>query len=245
MARWDPKLYAQFEAQRQRPSEDLLARIPRGPRARVVDLGCGSGISTQALRHKYPLARLSGIDNSQDMLKAARQRLPDVAFEHADVVHWADGPADLLFANALFQWAPNHIEVMARLIGQLTPGGCLAAQMPDNVDEPSHALMREVAAREPFRGKLARVGETRSRIGAFADYDAALAPLCETVDIWRTTYVHRLESPDAIVAWVEGAGLRPFLSPLSPEERAHFLALYRDEIAKAYHRRGWGGGSCG
>ena len=42
--------------------------------------------------------------------------------------------------------------------------------MPDNFDQPSHALMREVAARAPFRDKLANASAARETIGAFADY---------------------------------------------------------------------------
>ncbi len=130
---------------------------------------------------------------------------------------------------------------MARLAGELAPLGCLAVQMPDNEDEPTHVLMREIAAEPRFRDKLAGAAGARETIGSFADYDAALFPLCDEIDIWRTVYVHRLDGPDAIVAWVESAGLRPFLAPLGPEERAAFLARYRAAIAGAYPPRAGGG----
>jgi trans-aconitate 2-methyltransferase len=131
--------------------------------------------------------------------------------------------------------------MMARLAADLPPGGCLAAQMPDNRAEPTHVLMREIAAKPAFRDKLASVSATRDEIGDFGDYDAALSPVCDLVDMWRTTYVHRLESAEAIVAWVEGAGLRPFLAPLNLDERAHYLEFYREAIGRAYPRRVWGG----
>ena len=241
MQDWEPTIYGRFEAERQRPVADLLTRVPAGPRKRVVDLGCGSGVSTAALSERYPDADLLGIDASREMLAAARARLPQARFLEGDVAHWRADDADLVFANAVFHWVPDHIRVVARLAGELAPGSCLAAQMPDNEAEPTHVLMREIASREPFRGKLANVGAAREPIGAFADYDAALYPVCDHIDIWRTVYLHRLESAEAIVAFVEGAGLRPYLAPLSPDERGEFLSLYRDEITKAYPRRPWGG----
>jgi trans-aconitate 2-methyltransferase len=241
MQGWDPKLYARFETERNRPSIDLSSRIPEGRRARVVDLGCGNGGSTELLVQRYPGADIEGVDSSPEMLAAARARLPGIAFRRGDAAAWRDPAADLVFANALFQWVPGHIGVMARIAANLPPGGCLAAQMPDNRAEPTHVLMREMAAEPAFRAKLAGAATARDEIGSFADYDQALSPVCDMVDIWRTTYVHRLESPEAIVSWVEGTGLRPYLAPLSPDERAQFLRRYRDAIAAAYPRRDWGG----
>ncbi len=241
MEDWNARAYRRFETERSRPASDLLARVPADARRRIVDLGCGPGNSTQLLAERYPDSELAGQDASPDMLKSARARLPALTFTQGDLADWRGGPADLIFANAVLHWVPDHIAVMARLAGQLAPLGCLAVQMPDNQDEPTHVLMREIAAEPRFRHKLTRSAGARETIGAFADYDAALSPLCDEIDIWRTVYVHRLEGPDAIVAWVESAGLRPFVAPLDAEERAAFLARYRAAIAGAYPSRARGG----
>ena len=43
------------------------------------------------------------------MLEAARKRLPSVTFIEADVATWTpEAPVDLLYANATFQWVPDH-----------------------------------------------------------------------------------------------------------------------------------------
>jgi len=238
---WSAAAYRRFESERTRPAVDLLARVPDLPRRRLFDLGCGPGNSTELLAERWPQGALVGLDTSPDMLAAARTRLPQAQFDQGDLSAWRDGQADLIFANAVLQWIPRHIAVMAELARQLAPLGCLAVQMPDTENEPSHVLMREIAARPRFRDKLGDAAAARERIGGFADYDEALSPVCERVDLWRTIYVHRLEGPDAIVAWVEGAGLRPFLAPLDADERADFLALYRAEIARAYPPRAHGG----
>ena len=75
-------------------------------------------------------------------MKACRR----YTFIEANVAHWVPTEnTDLLFANAIFQWVPNHLKQLQRLLGALPTGGVLAVQMPDNLDEPSHLLMREVA----------------------------------------------------------------------------------------------------
>jgi len=238
---WNAKAYRRFEAERSRPATDLLARVPGGARRAIVDLGCGPGNSTQLIAERYPESEIVGLDSSPDMLASARARLPRLKFTQGDLADWRGGPADLIFANAVLHWVPDHIAVMARLARELAPRGCLAVQMPDNEDEPTHVLMREIAAEPRFRDKLAGAAGAREAIGSFADYDAALFPLCDEIDIWRTVYVHRLAGPEAIVAWVESAGLRPFLAPLAAEERAAFLERYRAAIAGAYPPRAGGG----
>ena len=228
MQLWDAQSYDRFEAERARPSRDLIARIPLPCPARVLDLGCGSGLSTLELRRAYPQAEIVGVDLSPDMLAAAARRLPDASFIEGDAARFDTRGFDLVFANAVFHWIPGHLAVLAHIAAALPSGGCLALQMPDNEDEPSHRLMREVAARDLIRTNA------RERIGAFADYESALNPPCGHVDLWRTTYVHRLATPDDVVKWVEGAGLRPFLDPLDAQNRAAYLAAYREAVAAAY-----------
>ena len=225
MLLWDAQSYDRFEAERARPSRDLIARVPLPAPARVLDLGCGSGLSTLELRRAFPETEIVGVDLSPDMLAASARRLPDISFVEGDAANFDTSGFDLVFANALFHWVPDHLGVLARIAAALPEGGCLAVQMPDNEDEPSHRLMREVAG----------VGAgAREKIGAFGDYETALCPPCNRVDLWRTTYVHRLGAPDDVVKWVEGAGLRPFLDPLDADNRAAFLAAYRAEVARAY-----------
>src|SRR5690606_34288532 len=98
----------------------------------------------------YPDARLIGVDSSEDMIRAARERMPDVRFALDDIATWKEeGPFDLLFANAALQWVPDHRALLPFLMAKLAPGGTLAVQAPDNLDEPSHVLMREIAADGP------------------------------------------------------------------------------------------------
>jgi trans-aconitate 2-methyltransferase len=234
LADWSATLYMRYEAERTRPAVDLLNRAVGQSTERIADLGCGPGNSTELLANRFPTAEIIGLDTSEDMLAKARLRVPRATFENADIEHWRAGrPFDLIFANAALQWIPRHIDLMARLMSQLAPGGRLAVQVPDNLHEASHVLMRKIAAEPLFREKLAHAGG-RERIGAFADYYAALTPHCAEIDVWRTTYVHPLKGPDAIVEWLQSTGLRPFLAPLTAQERETFLARYGEAIAATY-----------
>lgn len=237
MSDWNPALYARFADERARPVGDLLARVPLAAPRTVVDLGCGAGASTAPLLEHWPDADVLGIDTSPTMLEEARARVPGARFALADVATWTpEAPVDLLFSNATLHWVPDHATLLPRLMGLLAPGGVLAVQMPDNLAEPSHALMREVAAEAPFAEALREAAGARASLLSFEETFDALAPASARVEIWRTTYVHPLDGPEKIVEMVRSTGLKPFVDPLDDASRAAFLARYGERIAAAYPR---------
>lgn len=234
-ADWSAAQYLKFAGERTRAACDLLAQVPIANPQFVYDLGCGPGNSTELLAERYPDAAITGIDSSPDMLAAARKTLPRCTFELGDLNQWTpESQADLLFANAVFQWVPGHIQVLQRLIGKLSPDGVLAVQMPDNLSEPSHALMRETAANGPWAERLRDASAARDRMASPERYYEALKPQCRRVDIWHTIYNHPLEGHRAIVEWLKSTGLRPFLNALQPHEQQDFLAAYEARLATAY-----------
>src|SRR3954470_10864820 len=170
---WSARQYLKFEDDRTRPSRDLIAQVPLDRSTRVFDLGCGPGNSTELLIERFPDAEVVGLDSSPDMLAQARTRLPNNTFMASDLTTWVpQEPTDLLFGNAVFQWVPDHTRVLQRLLQALPEGGVLAVQMPDNTDEPSLALMREVGARGPCAPALATANAARDdlpRPGAYYD----------------------------------------------------------------------------
>lgn len=231
---WSAAQYVKFEDERTRPSRDLAARIPNESVGSAADIGCGPGNSTEVLRERFPEARILGLDSSADMIAAARKRMPDVAFEVADLSEWSGSGFDVIFANAVLQWVPDHEALLPRLVAKLNPRGALAVQMPANRDEPSHRLMREIAADPRWAERIADAEKVRAdRYGADW-YFRLLRSLGCRVDIWKTTYFHPLGGPKAVVEWVKGTGLRPFIDPLTPDERAAYLSAYEAALASAY-----------
>ncbi len=236
MADWSPATYLRFEDERTRPARDLLAQVPLTAPRRVVDMGCGPGNSTELLVARFAEAEVIGLDNSPGMLAEATQRVPGARFATADAATWLpEAGTDIVFANAIYQWVPEHLAVLPRVVAVLPEGGVLAVQMPDNMAEPTHVLMREVAASGPWAARLSDAA--RHPLPPVGTYYDALRPVARHIDIWHTVYNHVLAGPEAIVEWVKGTGLRPFVDPLAPAEREAFLGRYLERIAAAYPRR--------
>jgi trans-aconitate 2-methyltransferase len=239
MTRWDPLVYLRHAGKRGRAFVELLARVPVEAPARVLDLGCGAGNLTPVLRGRWPGAEILGVDASAEMVAHARATDPDGHYEVADVTTWEpDGAYDVIVSNAMFQWLPDSFDVIARLLGAVSPGGAFAVQVPDNQDAPSHALMREVAARSAFVAHTADVRRF-SRTDA-ASYLELFTGQGWTADVWTTEYLHVLQGDDAVWDWVSGTGARPYLQALPDGLREEFVAEYQAELRAAYPQRPWG-----
>jgi trans-aconitate 2-methyltransferase len=238
MEDWSARQYLKFEDERTRPPRDLLAQVPLHQPRLVVDLGCGPGNSTELLVARFPQAQVLGLDSSPDMLRKARERLPNCKFVQADIATWTpESHTDLIFSNAVLQWLPDHQPVMRRLVEALPAGGVLAVQMPDNTREPALVFQREVGENGPWRDHPEIKAASRKDLPPPEAYYDLLKPACSRIDIWHSVYNHVMPSQQAITEWFKGSSLQPFLSPLDAAAREQFLAAYVEKIAVAYKTR--------
>jgi trans-aconitate 2-methyltransferase len=239
MSTWDPDRYLQYADQRSRPFVDLVGRVQGEPRT-IVDLGCGPGHLTTVLRSRWPEASVLGVDSSAEMIDRAEadDADPQASYLLADVSTWApDAPVDLMVSNALFQWVPRRLEVVDRLAAHVAPGGTFALQVPRNYDGPSHTLLRDIAATEPYASWTAGIVADRSTEPT--DW-LELFTRGWTADLWETTYFHVLPGDDPVFDWVSGTGARPYLEALPDDLRDGFVSTYKAALREAYPRHDHG-----
>jgi trans-aconitate 2-methyltransferase len=241
--RWDPDQYERFAAERARPFVDLLARVEAEAPTRVVDLGCGPGTLTATLLDRWPGATVEGIDTSSEMVdKASSRDVPGrLNFRLGDVRDWRPTiPVDVVLANAVLQWVPDHLDLLPQLVDGVAPGGWLAFQVPANFDEPSHRLIAQLQEASRWRGLLEGKVTQRLVVAQPGEYLERLAALECATDVWETTYLHVLPGEDAVLEWVKGTGLRPVLAALPDGDREEFIETYAEGLRRAYPPRGWG-----
>jgi trans-aconitate 2-methyltransferase len=237
---WDPRTYLEFADERSRPFVDLLSRVRAPDPQVVVDLGCGPGQLTASLADRWPAAQIVGLDSSPEMIKQATElTTPQVSFHVQDLRHWHPmEPVDVIISSATLQWVPGHRELLPLLISVLKPSGWLAFQVPGNFDEPSHQLLRQLAADPRYATTLEGIAWPAS-----ADAAAYLDDLAElgcSVDAWETTYLHVLSGPNPVFRWISGTGARPVLQALPDDQRMEFVAEYQQLLNDAYPARSYG-----
>jgi trans-aconitate 2-methyltransferase len=240
---WDAGQYLRFGDERSRPFFDLLSQVRATDPGYVADLGCGPGNLTAVLGRRWPGAEIVGVDNSAAMITAATESaLPggQVSFKIGDVREWQpERPPDVLICNAVLQWVPGHHELLVRWAGLLAPGGWLAFQLPGNFDQPTHAILRELAASPRWRSLLADADLNR-QAGDPAEYAELLARPGYEVDAWETSYLHILPGDNPVLEWVKGSALRPVLAVLDKEQAVGFLREYGGRLRQAYNHRPFG-----
>ncbi|WP_020475622.1 methyltransferase [Zavarzinella formosa] len=238
---WDAKEYLKFADERSRPFADLLGQVRQQECRRIVDLGCGTGHLTLTLAERWPAARVTGVDQSAEMLaKATPLAIPHrLEFVQADIADWsADGPVDLLVSNAALHWLGDHRGLFTRLAGLLAPGGTLAVQMPNRFRTATQFAVEEATADPRWASRLQGVGLHRESVMPLTWYVDLLHDLGFAVNAWETTYVHVLTGENPVVEWLKGTGLRPLLERLEAEEQADFLRILSERLKADYPARG-------
>lgn len=231
---WNPDQYGRFRVERDRPFYDLVGRVHRRDRMRVVDLGCGTGELTREL-HSFLGARLTvGLDSSEAMLARCGQYAGGgLRFEKAEIESFIGaGEWDLVFSNAALHWASDHAALFGRLAKAVAKeGGQLAVQLPANDDHPSHAVAAELARQSPFREALGGWEKPRNVLAPEQYAQIIEGNGFREQHVSLEVYGHHLDSRDEVVEWVKGTTLTAYQKRMEPRLYEEFLARYRKDLA--------------
>jgi ubiquinone/menaquinone biosynthesis C-methylase UbiE len=132
---------------------DLLIRdlqIPENPT--VLDVGCGTGISTfQLVQRVQGKGKFYGIDISQKMLDLARARAADLGYANvefnkgdAEQLDFAESSFDLAISNQAFFFFPDKQKALNEMFRVLKPMGQTALLF---FGEPSLKEIKEIYIR--------------------------------------------------------------------------------------------------
>lgn len=235
---WDPTQYLKFDAPRLRPALELLARIDLDDPKTIVDLGCGPGNVTAFLQDRWADADLEGVDNSTEMLERATRDYPEIRVTKADIGTWDPGrKIDLIYSNAALHWLDEHRLLFPRLARDVTRGGVIAVQMPNNRGARAQALVYEVASDGPWASKVSSLIHPPPVSEPGFYYDVLRPHLSGSLDIWETEYQMVLTGDNPVAEFTKGSLLRPMLSALPAPLADQLWQTYAAAVAQAYPPR--------
>ena len=94
--------------------------------ARLLDIGCGTGALSSAMKKRYPEAGIFGLDLAYNMaLKAAGRLGSGSCFVNGDAeqLPFKDGSFELVVSSSTFQWAKSLHNCFSECCRVLTDGG--------------------------------------------------------------------------------------------------------------------------
>jgi trans-aconitate 2-methyltransferase len=196
----------------------------------IIDLGCGTGEITEKLLNRLPGSSVVGIDSSREMLQMAKAReRPRLSFKLCSIDE-IEGRWDLIFSNSALHWIDNHQDLVVRLFSKVRIGGQLVVQVPSSHNHPARTLLSAMAEYEPFRKALK--GSTRkSPVLSIDEYAELLFRNGGTnIVAYEKVYPHVLNDVDAIIDWMRGSVLIPYLDRLPVELHEGFIESYRERL---------------
>lgn len=110
---------------------DRILALPLPPMPRILEIGCGTGLLSEALTLRITGGEWLLSDLSPAMVRRCRARLgndPRLRFAVIDGERpkGAEGPFDLICSSLAAQWFGDLPGALERLFGLLAPGGHLA-----------------------------------------------------------------------------------------------------------------------
>jgi SAM-dependent methyltransferase len=131
--------------------------IPKNLAPRILDAGCGSGVSTEYLAHLNPQANIVAIDISAGTLAVARERIerskPNLSDRTIDFhqlslydLEQIPGEFDLINSVGVLHHLPDPIKGIQVLASKLAPGGLLHLFLYADLGRWEIHLMQEAIA---------------------------------------------------------------------------------------------------
>jgi trans-aconitate methyltransferase len=124
---WDPQAYGQNAAFVHGLAGGVIEWLAAQPGERILDLGCGDGQLTQRLVAIG--ASVTGVDNSAEMVAAARMRGVDAQEASAEALPYPPASFDAVFSNAALHWVRDQDAMMTEVHRVLKRGGRFVAEM--------------------------------------------------------------------------------------------------------------------
>ena len=237
MAEWNSEQYLKFKEQRTQPAIDVVRRINAINPQNILDIGCGPGNSTNVLKKYFPNAHIVGIDNSENMIEKAATTYPNLEFKlmSVDKICHDNANYDIIFSNACLQWVPNHREILPLLFDRLNENGVMAVQIPINTQEPLFKIINETVNEEKW-GFLSSLNEQNITLNGDEYFDI-FSSLTDNFDIWETVYYHNMPSISAMVEWVKGTRLLPYIQALNKTDAQSLINEITESAAKVYKKQ--------
>ena len=235
--KFDPVEYEKGSAPRFTAGADLIDLLDIKDGERVLDIGCGNGSVTASIRELAPMAEITAIDSSAEMVNGARARYAgySIHFQVADFLNTDFFEQfDVVFSNSVFHWFPHKAAACESICAALIKGGRFGIQTPSNkFCSLLFTDSMDNAARDP---RFNRYFDNFQLPWKFPSKNEMENIFCnmylKRFRVFLRDYEEFFSSTKEIIAYLRGAGLQPYLERLPSKLQDEFVTRLEDILIK-------------
>ena len=156
--RWDAEAYARNSSAQLAWARELIRKLALRGEERILDIGCGDGKVTADLAARVPRGQVTGVDNSEDMIRKVYSAFPagsfpNLSFRCMDARSLSfTSEFDVAFSTAALHWVKDHAPMLSGVAAALKPGGRLLFQMGGRGNgEEIFSVLRDMIQEDPWR----------------------------------------------------------------------------------------------
>ncbi|MDD5597642.1 MAG: methyltransferase domain-containing protein [Victivallaceae bacterium] len=222
---FDAPKYERVSTHQKEWGNKLISELKLSGNERILDLGCGDGKLSVNLSRLVPGGYVLGIDASQGMIDAAKQKAKNnLEFKLMDINELElPGKFDVIFSNAALHWIKDHRKLWENVKNILSDNGIVrfnfaaAGNCAHFFKTVRTAIMLD-EYKEYFRDF-----EWPWYMPEIEEYEKIVKPLSfPEMEIWGENADRLFPDRESLIGWIDQPSIVPFLKYLADSEKENF-----------------------
>ena len=229
MYQWNSEEYKNNSSNQKVWGSELLSKLHLLGNENVLDIGCGDGELTYRIAAKVPHGSVIGIDNSEDMIRLAKQNhdasnFPNLSFAVKDVRELDfNDDFDVVFSNACLHWVIDQKLVLNGIYRCLKRGGRILLQMGGHSNAADfYAAIERVTSRKKWTGFFKGFVFPYGYYTVQEYREFLLAVKLQIKKVEMLPRIMTFEDEEKFASWIRTTGL-PYIQRLPESSREGFI----------------------
>ena len=192
---------------------------------KILDIGCGNGLTTRELAGLVPEGKVVGVDWSISMLETARtHKTGNMELILLDINEMSfDNEFDVVFSNSTLHWVIDHEKLLENIRSALKCGGFMRLQFAADGNCPDFIEILRNAVKLPEFNEYFKNFTWPWNMPKPKDYEKLVRKTgFLNSNVWGECVSHSFPDENALTGWVDQPGIIPFVAVLPKGVRELF-----------------------